>query len=74
MTTAQATMTAKVSNVSTAQLCEMFELTNGKSGVEFEIVRGCIMDELERRNPAAFESWMLSDLIDSMDKPSHFYV
>lgn len=54
----------------TAQLIADFELTNEQIGtVELYIVRGWIMDELESRNPSAFEAWIDS----ATDSPKEFY-
>lgn len=54
---------ALVASRSTASLLAMFELTelSTKRNVESAMVRGWIMDELQRRDPAAFDAWLDSD-------------
>jgi hypothetical protein len=41
------------------QIVDAFELTEGRHDPEIHIVRGWLMDEMERRNPAAFEAWLM---------------
>ena len=48
---------AIVQRMATKQLVEAMEITTGHTPEEAE-VRHWIMDELERRNPAAFEAWI----------------
>lgn len=43
---------------STRNLITDFLLTNYKSDPEIYTVRGWIMDELERRNPEAYSTWL----------------
>jgi len=76
MTTAQAKakLTSKISSLTTKQLCESFELTNNMTDETLPIVREAIMNELEARNPTAFELWMLCEEVASMDMPSKFYL
>ena len=74
MTTAQIKLNSKVASLSTNQLCEAFELTNSNNDRAIPVVRGAIMDELESRNPAAFNAWMESDVVSDMDKPSKFFL
>ena len=53
-----------VASRSTESLCEMFEALNAVNHDRFKeqaLVRGWIMDELERRDSAAFEAWMDCD-------------
>ena len=55
--------------VSTKQLCEMFEETESMDVTqEVADTRGWIADELERRNPEAYEKWIWTD-----DKPSLYF-
>jgi hypothetical protein len=60
-----AAVTARLQTRTTRHLIEQFILT-GKmidAGTDPEIytVRGWIMDELERRDPEAFDAWLDSD-------------
>jgi hypothetical protein len=73
MTTAQLKLNSKVASLSTSQLCEAFELTNDNYDSAIPVVRGAIMDELESRNPEAFNVWMGSEVVADMDKPSKFF-
>lgn len=64
MTTNTATtakLTELFAKLDTAQLIESFEATDSRKDAEIPTVRGWIMDELERRNPAAFEAWMMGE-------------
>ena len=45
----------------TSQLVLDFLATTNNWDPEIPIVRGWIMDELERRNPEAFEAWLDGD-------------
>jgi len=52
------------------KLIESFELTNSLKTEEAPLVRGWLMDELEARNPTAFELFL-----DSIaDSPREFYI
>ena len=62
------------SNMDTKKLCEAFELTNKKNTEEIPTVRGWIMEELEKRNPEAFNSWIDTNDINKMDFPSIFFI
>ena len=73
MTTAELKLNNKVAGLTTAQLCEVFELTNGSEDLAIPVVRGALMNELESRDPVAFEAWMLSEVVSDMDKPSKFF-
>ena len=73
MTTAELKLNNKVAGLTTAQLCEAFELTNGSEDLAIPVVRGALMNELESRDPVAFEAWMLSEVVSDMDKPSKFF-
>ena len=54
---------AKIAARSTEQLCYDFAATEVHAGASREIamVRGWLMDELEKRNAEAFDAWMFSD-------------
>jgi len=56
---------------STEQLCYDFAATEAQAGASREIamVRGWLMDELEKRDADAFDAWMFSD----EDLPHSFY-
>jgi len=55
---------------STETLVEGFEMTNEVYSAEMSDVRGWIMDELERRNPDAFDAWIES----CEDSPRRFFL
>ena len=63
--TTTATATAKIAKIfaqlSTEKLIESWELTDTNKDDNISTVRGWIMDEMERRNPEAFEAWMEAD-------------
>ena len=62
MTNAEKKARAKVAKLSTAELVTQFELTEKMQiSVEVAMVRGWLMDELEKRNPEAFDAWIDSD-------------
>ena len=50
-----------------AQLLDLWEITENLRNVETPIVRGWLMDELEGRNPTAFNSWMDQDTPEDRD-------
>lgn len=47
-----------VASLSTEEIVKQFELTELVNEPEISIVRGWYMDELESRNPEAFEKWL----------------
>ena len=59
------TATAKIANLfsqlSTEKLIESWELTAANTAANISTVRGWIMDEMEKRNPEAFNAWMEAD-------------
>lgn len=55
---------------STAALIEEFELTETQNDPYIPTVRGWLMDELEARNPEAFDNWMDSE----EDSPRTFFM
>jgi DNA polymerase III delta subunit len=59
--TATNKLTALFATLSTEKLIESFELTNGNKSPEIPMVRGWLMDELERRNFSAFDAWLEGD-------------
>lgn len=58
MTNAEKMARAKVAARRTCDLVNDFILTGRIADPNIPTVRGWIMDELEKRNPAAFESWL----------------
>jgi len=55
-------------------LCESFELTNEIDSDSIPVVRGWLMDELERRNPERFMEWLETENFELMDTPSKFFL
>ena len=69
MTTAEIKARKLISQRSTKQLIEDFEATETNNDINISIVRGWLMDELEKRNAEAFDKW-----IDSFEEsPRRFY-
>lgn len=66
-------MRARVASLSLPQILEAFEQTNALQGDEVPTVRGVLIDELERRDEAAFSAWMETADVALMDTPTHFY-
>lgn len=54
-------------------LCEMYELLNGKTDLDSAEVRGALMDELDRRNPEAFDRWIMAENAVEMETPRIFF-
>jgi len=54
-------LTEILAKLNMEQLIESFELTDTRNDKEVPTVRGWMMDEMERRNPEAFESWLNGD-------------
>jgi len=57
----QAKLTALYARVTLDTLIESFEATDSMHNPEIPTVRGWMMDEMERRNPEAFETWMMDE-------------
>ena len=53
--------------MTTANLIDTFIETGKSNDVNIYIVRGWLMDELEARNPEAFDRWLDSDLNNDED-------
>lgn len=64
-TTAINAKAAVVKKMSTRQLIETFIMTGKINNPEIPTVRGWIMDELEARNPDAFDAWLDGDCEDA---------
>lgn len=55
-----------LSRLSTEQLIKEFDMTEDiPISLELSMVRGWIMDELEKRNPEAFDKWLDLDYPDN---------
>lgn len=63
----------KLSLLSIENLCQMFEMTNGDHSTESPVVRGWIMDELEKRDPVNFDRWIDEEDPAKMEYPSLFF-
>lgn len=50
-----------ISNLTLAELLDEWELTSKIDNPEIPTVRGWLMDELESRNPEAFNKWLDQD-------------
>lgn len=61
MTTAEKKARDMISNLTLADLLDEWELTSKINNPEIYTVRGWLMDELESRNPEAFDKWLDSD-------------
>lgn len=61
MTAAEQKAREMISNLTLADLLDEWELTSKTNNPEIYTVRGWLMDELESRNPEAFDKWLDSD-------------
>lgn len=61
MTAAEQKAREMISNLTLADLLDEWELTSKINNPEIYTVRGWLMDELESRNPEAFDKWLDSD-------------
>lgn len=64
MTNAEKKAREMLSNAQLADLLEEWELTTNINSPEIYMVRGWIMDELQSRNPKAFDEWLDGDAED----------
>lgn len=64
MTTAETKARKLISYLTLNQLLEQWELTSSINDEHIPTVRGWLMDELEKRNPEAFDRWLDSDAED----------
>jgi hypothetical protein len=62
---------AVIASMTTRQLVDTFILTGNVNAPHIPTVRGWIMDELEARDPAAFDAW-LEDYADDADLLKYF--
>lgn len=58
---------------SNRQLCEIFEMTNNNNDESIPMIRGLIMDELEKRSQVNFNNWMNEEDPEKMDLPSIYF-
>lgn len=49
------------------KLCELWDLTESMNGPEVPVVRGWLMDEIEKRNPDGFDAWLDQDFPEDKD-------
>ena len=59
--------------MTTAQLIEAFEATNGMTDDTIPFVRARLLDVLEERDPAAFDAWLECDDVELIASPRSFY-
>ena len=59
-----------IAGLSTKALVEQFEMTETVNDEYVSIVRGWLMDELEDRNPEAFDKWIEA----YTDSPRKFFI
>ena len=67
MTVAEQKAREMISNLTLGELLDEWELTTTNNSPEISIVRGWLMDELEKRNPEAFEKWLDEDYPEDSD-------
>lgn len=67
MTVAESKAREMISNLTLGELLDEWELTTTNNSPEISIVRGWLMDELEKRNPEAFEKWLDEDYPEDSD-------
>lgn len=70
MTAAEIKARKLIEGRTTEQLIKDFETTEHLNTPEVPIVRGWYMDELEKRDPEAFDKWIDSD----EESPRKFYL
>lgn len=64
MTKAEAIAREIIKNTNTEDLLTQWELTTVSNDPAVYTVRGWLMDELEARNPEAFDKWLEEDATD----------
>ena len=67
MTVAEQKAREMISNLTLGELLDEWELTTTNNSTEISTVRGWLMDELEKRNPEAFEKWLDEDYPEDSD-------
>ena len=53
-----------IKNMETERIADIFIMTGSIKRKNIQIVRGWLMDEMERRNPEGFDKWLDSDCYD----------
>lgn len=61
MTRAEQKARELISNLTLAELLDEWELTTNNNDPDIYTVRGWLMDELQKRNPEAFDKWLDSE-------------
>lgn len=74
MTTTNTKIPAIVKSMSTKKLIETFIETGKINNENMPTVRGWLMDELEARNPEAFDAWMDSEACADEDLPKYYNI
>lgn len=67
MTSAEMRARNTLKTMTTANLIDTFIKTGESKDANIYIVRGWLMDELEARNPEAFDEWLESDFNNDED-------
>ena len=67
MTTQEAEAREMISNLTLSDLLDEWELTTNINSPNIYTVRGWLMDELEKRNPEAFNKWLDMDAPEDSD-------
>ena len=67
MTVAEQKAREMISNLTLGELLDEWELTTTNNSPEIYTVRVWLMDELEKRNPEAFEKWLDEDYPEDSD-------
>ena len=64
---------AMITEKTTAQLIEVFIMTGHVNNPYIPTVRGWIMDELQARDPEAFDAWLDSETCEDAYLPLYFH-
>lgn len=64
MTKQEQTAREMLANSTLGDLLDEWELTSDMNDPEIATVRGWLMDELESRNPEAFNAWLDQDALE----------
>lgn len=69
MNTSRYATPAVIKSSSTEKLLDLWETTDAlnANNPEVPIVRGWLMDEIERRNPEGFDAWLEQDAPEDTD-------
>lgn len=74
MTTTSTKIPAIIKSMSTKKLIETFIETGKINDENIPTVRGWLMDELEARNPEAFDAWMDSEDCEDEDLLKYYKI